>query len=219
MRLFLASMRVHEGYISLKVDATNAYANSPPSKQSTFVIIDDQFAEWYHAWHGVAIPRDMVLPVQNALGGYPESGALWEKFVKMVIACHGFKSMTHKRSLYQGVYKGNRMLICRQVDDLAIGCVDTDAIKDLVRAICAEDNINLRDEGVLDSFNGVNIEQRNRYLKITCASYINKLLAHFGWSSSGSCDTDQKPTEPLASSTTQQLFDESLLHLVTDLSK
>ena len=44
------------------------------------------------------------------------------------------------------------MLICRQVDDLAIGCVDTDAIKDLVRVICTEDGIDLRDEGILDSF-------------------------------------------------------------------
>jgi hypothetical protein len=129
------------------VDATNAHANSPPSNQPTFVIIDDQFADWYHAWHGVAMPCDMVLFVQYALQGYPESGVLLEKFVDMVITCHGFKSMTHKRSLYQGVNKGNRMLICRQVDDLAIRCVDTDAIKDLVRAICAEDIINLCDKG------------------------------------------------------------------------
>jgi hypothetical protein len=58
------------------------------------------------------------------------------------------------------------MLICRQVDDLAIGCVDTDAIKDLVRVICAEDGIDLRDEGVLDSFNGVDIDQRDLYIYI-----------------------------------------------------
>jgi hypothetical protein len=100
------------------------------------------------------------------------------------------------------------MLICRQVDDLAIGCVDTDAIKDLVRIICAEDGIDLRDEGVLDSFNGVDVEQHDRYIKITCESYIDKLLAHYGWSSRGSRETDEKPIEPLAASTTQQMFDD-----------
>ncbi len=48
------------------------------------------------------------------------------------------------------------MLICRQVDNLAIGCVDINAIKDLVRVVCPKDSIDLRDEGVvLDSFNGV----------------------------------------------------------------
>jgi Reverse transcriptase (RNA-dependent DNA polymerase) len=207
MRLFFA-LCAHEGFISLKVDATNAYANSPPPNQPTFVVIDDQYADWYLARHGVAIRRDMVLPVQHALQGHPESGALWEKFVNSVIARHGFKSTTHERSLYQGVYNGHRMLICRQVDDLAIGCADTDAVKDLVRVICADDGIDLRDEGVLDSFNGVDVQQRDRYIKITCESYIDKLLAHYGWSSSGSRDTDEKPIEPLAASTTQQMFDD-----------
>ena len=207
MRLFFA-LCAHEGFISLKVDATNAYANSPPPNQPTFVVIDDQYANWYLARHSVAIRRDMVLPVQHALQGHPESGALWEKFVNSVIARHGFKSTTHERSLYQGIYNGHRMLICRQVDDLAIGCADTNAVKDLVRVICAEDGIDLRDEGVLDSFNGVNVQQRDRYIKITCESYIDKLLAHYGWSSSGSRDTDEKPIEPLAASTTQQMFDD-----------
>ncbi len=74
------------------------------------------------------------------------------------------------------------MLICRQVDDLAIGCVDTDAVQDLVRTICAEDGIDIRDKTILDSFNGVDVKQRDRYIKITCESYIDKLLAHYGWS-------------------------------------
>ena len=104
----------------------------------------------------------MVLPVQHALQGHPESGALWEKFVNAVIARHGFKSTTHERSLYQGTYKGHRMLICRQVDDLAIGCVDINAIKELVRVICVEDGIDLRDEGVLKSLNGVDVDQTGR---------------------------------------------------------
>ena len=55
---------------------------------------------------------------------------------------------------------------------------------------------------------GVDVEQRDRYIKITCELYINKLLAHFGWLSSGSHGTDEKPFEPLAASTTQQMFDD-----------
>ncbi len=207
MRLFFA-LCAHEGFIGLKVDATNAYANSPPPNQLTFVIIDDQYANWYLSRHGIALSRDMVLPVQHALQGHPESGALWEKFVNSVIARHGFTSTTHERNLYQGIFKGHRMLICRQVNDLAIGCVDTDAVQDFVRTICAEDGIDLRDEGILDSFNGVDVEQRDRYIKITFESYIDKLLAHYGWSSSGSRETDEKPIEPLAASTTQQMFND-----------
>ncbi|KAI2495082.1 hypothetical protein MHU86_19437 [Fragilaria crotonensis] len=207
MRMFFA-LCTHEGFISLKVDATNAYANSPPPDQPTFVIIDDQYADWHLVRHGIAVSRDMVLPVQHALQGHPESGALWEKFVNTVIARHGFKSTTHERSLYQGTYKDHRMLICRQVDDLAIGSTNTDAIKDLVRVICADDGIDLRDEGILESFNGVDVEQTDRYIKISCESYIDKLLAHYGWASSSSRETDEKPIEPISASTTQQMFDD-----------
>ncbi|KAI2512045.1 hypothetical protein MHU86_2333 [Fragilaria crotonensis] len=48
------------------------------------------------------------------------------------------------------------------------------AIRDLVRIICSEDSIDLRDEGVLGSFNGVDVEQCDRYIKITCESYIGQ---------------------------------------------
>jgi Reverse transcriptase (RNA-dependent DNA polymerase) len=127
MRMFFA-LCAHENFTVLKVDATNAYANSPPPEQPTFVYIDDQYADWYADRRGVVLARDMVLPVQHALQGHPESGALWEKFVNRVIARHGFKATVHERSLYYGSYKGHRMIICRQVDDLAIGCTNADAI-------------------------------------------------------------------------------------------
>ncbi len=39
MRMFFA-LSAHEGYFCIKVDATNAYANSPPPKQPTYVHVD-----------------------------------------------------------------------------------------------------------------------------------------------------------------------------------
>ena len=73
------------------------------------------------------------------------------------------------------------MLICCQVDDMAIGCADPELIRDLVRTICKDDGIDLRDEGVLTSFNGVDVEQTDRYVKVSCESYIDKLLACTLW--------------------------------------
>lgn len=104
----------------------------------------------------------MVLPVQHALQGHHESGALWEKFVNTVIARHGFKSTAHERSIYQGTYKGHRMLICRQVDNLTIGGADPEVICDLVTTMCRDDGIGLRNKGILESFNGVDVDQTDR---------------------------------------------------------
>jgi hypothetical protein len=136
--------------------------------------------------------------------GHPESGARWEKFVNAIIARHGFKSTTHERSLYQGTNKGHRMLICRHLMIvLSDACEYINAIKDLVQAICSDDGIDLRDEGVLNAFNNVDVHQTDRYIKVSCESYIDKLLAHYGWPSSGSRDTNEKPIEPLTALTTQ----------------
>ena len=119
-------------------------------------------------------------------------------FLNRVIARHGFSSTIHERSLYHGVYKGQRMLICRQVNDLAIGCADLDTVRYLVATICKDDGIDLRNEGILTSF-GVDIMRW--YTKISCKSYIDKLLAHYGWTAAGSRDTGERPIEPIAAST------------------
>jgi hypothetical protein len=119
-------------------------------------------------------------------------------------ARHGFSFTPHERSLYHGVYKGQRMLICRQDDNLAIGCVDLATVRDLVTSICTDDGIDLRDKGILTSFNGVDVAQSNRYTKILCETYIDKFLTHYGWSAAGSRDTGKRPIEPIAASTIQQ---------------
>jgi hypothetical protein len=205
MRMFFA-LCAHEGYICIKVDATNAYANSPPPAQPTFVYIDEQYADWYMHKHGTPLSRDQVLPVQHALQGHPESGALWERFVNKVLARHGFVSTTHERSLYKGSFNGHRMLISRQVDDLAIGCSNAASIRKLITIICDEDKIDLRDEGILESFNGVDVKQTRAYIQITCESYIDKFLEHYGWSAAAFRESGEKPIEPLALSTIPQLF-------------
>jgi hypothetical protein len=123
-----------------------------------------------------------------------------------VLHRHGFKSTTHERSLYQGTYDGWKMLISQQVDDLAIGCRSVDSIGKLVAIICAEDKIDLRNEGILTSFNGVDVIQSRHYIQMTCESYINRFLEHYGWSSPGNCESSKCPIEPIAMSTIPQLF-------------
>jgi hypothetical protein len=36
----------------------------------------------------------------------------------------GLTSTTHERNIYHGVFNGQRILVCRQVDDLAVACAD-----------------------------------------------------------------------------------------------
>jgi hypothetical protein len=84
-RLFFAlaaanDMKVYGG------DAQDALAHSPPPATPTCIIIDDAYADWYKARYGVDVDRHLVLPVQHALQGHPESGRLWEERIKQILS-------------------------------------------------------------------------------------------------------------------------------------
>ena len=68
------ALSAYLGYRVYGSDDTDAYAHSPPPKHPTFVSIDDAFADWYKSRFGKEIDRSLVLPVQHALQGHPESG-------------------------------------------------------------------------------------------------------------------------------------------------
>ncbi len=92
------------------------------------------------------------------------------------------------------------------MDNLAIGCRNVKSIRKLVAVICTEDKIDLRDEGALKSFNGVDIIQSRHYIQVTCELYIDRFLKHYGWSSPGNRESSKRPIKPIAMSTIPQLF-------------
>ncbi|KAG7344102.1 reverse transcriptase RNA-dependent DNA polymerase [Nitzschia inconspicua] len=122
-RMFFAlaaahDMRVYGG------DATDAFAHSSPPETPTFIMIDDAYAEWYKARFGITLDRNMVLPVLHALQGHPESGRLWETYINKILSLPelSFKSTTHDRTIYSGVFEGEPILLLHQVDDFALAC-------------------------------------------------------------------------------------------------
>jgi hypothetical protein len=62
--------------------------------------------------------------MQHALQGHPEAGALWERYINTLLTKLGFVATKHERSLYRATIKGHKVLLCSQVDDMAIACTD-----------------------------------------------------------------------------------------------
>ena len=59
-------------------DATNAFAEATPPVAELYVLIDEQYRQWWN--HHKEIPpitKGMVLPVCHAIQGHPESPRLW----------------------------------------------------------------------------------------------------------------------------------------------
>jgi hypothetical protein len=59
---------------------------------------------------------------------------------------------------------------------------------------------------VTNSFNGIDIDQRREYVKVSCRSYLARMLKGHGWDKSSLTEkSDSKPIEPLAASTAEEL--------------
>jgi hypothetical protein len=69
MQMFF-SLCAYKNLISLMVDATNAYANSPPPAQPMFGRVNKQYVAWYAEGYLMQHFLSMVLPVQHALQGH-----------------------------------------------------------------------------------------------------------------------------------------------------
>ena len=55
---------------------------------------------------------------------HPEAGVLWERLItEILVDKMGFRNTVHERNIYAGTIDGKDVLVCRQVDDFAVGAV------------------------------------------------------------------------------------------------
>jgi hypothetical protein len=214
-RLFFA-LALALNFTTFGGDAQDAYAHSPAPTVPTFVRIDDAYSDWYFDTFNIRLNRGLVLPVQRALQGHPESGVCWEKHINAILndSTLNFKSTTHERNIYQATIKGQRVLLLCQVDDFALACADP-AI-----AVYVYEHIGLKlrlpkepkppfeQLGIVDSFNGVDVLQTRKYTKLSCESYIRRLLLSHNWSTPSATDTasPSRPREPLNPSDVHAIY-------------
>lgn len=84
----------------------------------------------------------------------------------------GYKATTHERCLY---YKpttyGKLILVIWQLDDIVVAAFDHELAK-----IGEELFVPLNDLGLIKKFNCVGILQTQDYVKVSCGSYISKII-------------------------------------------
>ncbi|KAG7356322.1 reverse transcriptase RNA-dependent DNA polymerase [Nitzschia inconspicua] len=151
-------------------------------------MIDDAYAEWYKARFGVALDRNMVFLVLQALQGHPESGHLWETYINKILSLPelSFHSTTHDRTIYSGVFVGEPILLLHQVDDFALACCcesTATSVYDFIGKALQqphEAQPPFTYLGLLSDYNGVDVQQTADYIEMTSAGYIDCLLCIHG---------------------------------------
>ena len=180
-RIFWATAAL-EDLIVIGANASNAFAEAPAPKAPLYVNIDKPFREWWQQQGRPPIPKGFVLPVQHALQGHPESPRLWAEFIDRIIREEvGLQPTTHEPCLYHGKIRGKRVLFLRQVDDFAVASSDTNICNEIIDTISKHLSAPMKNLGVIDSFNGVQIEQSSQYIKLHNTQYIETILDKHGW--------------------------------------
>jgi hypothetical protein len=176
------------------------------TRRPNFVQIDDAYAVWYKARHDKDIDRSLVLPVRHALQGHPESASLWEQHITAILSSLGLSSTTHERNIYQGTINSERVLVCRQVDNLAVACAYPTTAKKVIALIGGK--VDLTGNSILTKFNGVDVNQTQDYIKLHCSSYIERLLASHGWEKRHPNEAIRTSIEPIPASIVAQIDSE-----------
>ena len=94
--------------------------------------------------------------------------------------------------MYRGQIEGHDILLCRQIDDFAIGCKDPRGAELLIAKINSKVTTDSLGHGKVDEhgvsmlYNGLDIHQTADYIKLSAVTYISRFLATHGW------DTDSK---------------------------
>ena len=168
--------------IVIGTDASNAFGEAPAPKAPLYVTVDKPFREWWQAQGRGTIPPGYVLPVKHALQGHPESPRLWAKHIDAIIQQHiGLIPTTHEPCLYHGTYKGFEILFLRQVDDFTVASTNVDICHDIINHISEHLTEKMKILGVVDRYNGVQVDQTTDYIKIHNTDYITKILQRHNW--------------------------------------
>ena len=197
-RCFWAAAAINN-YVVIGADASNAFAEAPPPVAPLYVRIDENYKRWYkHKYPDKpSLPDDYVLRVKKALQGHPESPRLWATLINNIITKLNLKPCTHEPNLYYtDNYNGTnkRVLFLRQVDDFAIACEDRTTAATVINDINSKMSIDVKELGMIERFNGVDVEQRREYIKLHNHTYISKLIQQHPWLQN---DTEPMHTHPL----------------------
>jgi hypothetical protein len=168
--------------------------------------IDDAYRSWYRKLHNRDIdPAVYAIPVTGAIQGHPETGRLWQDHIVSFLLGPRlrFTTTAHERNLYRGMFHGELVLVCRQVDDFAIGSASTATAEALISVInshatTSSNGIGVPTKyGITIRYNGLDVHQTRNYIKLSCETYVHSLLSTHGWETPSASASDRPDLVPL----------------------
>jgi dUTP pyrophosphatase len=181
-RVFWAAAAA-KNFIVRGADASNAFAEADAPKIPLYVRINDQYREWWvEKMKRPTIPGNYVLPVHKALQGHPEAPRAWAMLIDSILKEKlNLKATTHEPCLYHGMFEGKEVLFLRQVDDFAVASKSENTAMKVIQEIDKYMSIEIKDLGLLERYNGVDIVQGKHFIKLNNPTYLKKIINEHEW--------------------------------------
>jgi hypothetical protein len=172
-------------HIATGCDVSNAFAEAPHPSIPFFMKVDAQFLDWWvNCLGNNPIPLGWVIPILCNLQGHPEAPCLWHKhIIGILVDKLGFDHTTHEPCLYFKHHPEHGLiLILQHVDDFFLISPQNCAIAEEIRQqIQGKMTNKLNNLGVSKQFNSMDVAKTKCYVKISCHTYIDKIISHHDW--------------------------------------
>lgn len=164
-------------------DVSIAFAEAPPLVAPLYIRVDKPYCEWYCDKGYGEIPEGHVLKVKRTLQGHPEAARQWALLIYGLLRKEILLTpTTHEPCLYSGTHQNTPVLFLCQVDNFAIACPDESIAQSMIDQINEHMSVQIKYLGLLTCYNGVDVDQTGKFIKIYNTTYINKILAgHKKW--------------------------------------
>ena len=127
-----------------------------------------------------------------------------------------FNTTSHDRTIYRAAYKptGDNIYLLRQVDYFLLACSNESVTEYIYTKnggslqLTGESDKPFSYLGLVEYFNGIDIEQSREYIQISCQNYIDRVIRSHHWNGQSSKFPD-KPPSPLPPDSLKKLFGHS----------
>jgi hypothetical protein len=115
---------------------------------------------------------DYVLKLNKALYGLKQSARIWFYTLKPKLLELGFRVLNSEACLF--INNNTRVIICLYVDDLAILAPSEVIFNNFIKSI--KKDFKIKNLGIIKDYLGININFNKDFIKLSQATYINKVL-------------------------------------------
>jgi hypothetical protein len=112
---------------------------------------------------------------------------LWHKHINNILVNDlGFDHTAHEPCLYFKHHpKHGLILLLRQVGNFLISAKTQEITEEVQAQIQSKMTNKLNNLGIIKRFNGMDVLQTRNYVKISCQTYIDKIILHHEWANKG----------------------------------